>query len=169
MKQSSRLDNALFIHAAVDDAMLSTAQFRVLCHVSRRGECYACVRRMAKTCRLHADTVRKALKELVKLGWLSPPKYRTGQTTVYTVNHSKIREYPYAKSGTGAMDNERGGGYEIEGDKVYPNKISPKGIRSSNEGKEGKHISDTEAQRIFDSYPRKQNKLSALKLTTFVS
>ena len=61
------------------------------------------------------------------------------------------------------MDNEGGGGYENEGDKVYPNKISPKGMRSPNEGKEGKHISDTEAQRIYDSYPRKQNITSALK------
>ena len=61
------------------------------------------------------------------------------------------------------MDNEGEGAYETEGDKVYPNKISPKGICSSKEGKEGKHISDSGAERIFDSYPRKQNKLSALK------
>jgi len=108
--------NAIFIHAAVDEAGLTAAQFRVLCHVGRRGECYEAVANMATHCRLHADTVRKSLKELVRLGWLHRQQ-RTGTTSIYEVCHSKIREHPIGNRGSTPC--------EIEGGKVYPIKVNP--------------------------------------------
>ena len=94
--------NAIFIHAAVDDAGLTPAQFRVLCHVGRRGACFESVGNMAARCRLHADTVRRSLKELVRLGWLSR-QLRPGTTNIYEVTHLKIREHPLGKGGRGGL------------------------------------------------------------------
>jgi DNA-binding MarR family transcriptional regulator len=52
----------------LDDYGLSPAQFRVLCRIIRRGECYESVEKMAKGCRMNKDTLRKAVKALVELG-----------------------------------------------------------------------------------------------------
>ena len=152
--------NAIFIHAAVDDAGLTPAQFRVLCRVGRRGTCWESVGNMATHCRLHADTVRKSLKELVRLGWLSR-QLRPGTANLYEVNHRKIREYPLGKGGRGD--------YEKEGGEVYPTEVNPnKDICSSgderacNSGEREKANSPT-AKDIYDAYPRKQHKGEALK------
>ena len=111
--------NAIFIHAAVDDANLTPAQFRVLCHVGRRGECYEAVANMATHCRLHADTVRKALKELVQLGWLHRQR-RTGTTSIYEVCHSKIREHPIGNKGRGAYEKKGGRAMKMRETKYIP-------------------------------------------------
>ncbi len=160
--------NAIFIHAAVDDAGLTPAQFRVLCHVGRRGECFESVGNMAARCRLHADTVRRSLKELVRLGWLSR-QLRPGTTNIYEVNHLKIREYPLGKGGRGAYEKEVGGAYEKEGGEVYPTKVNPnKDICSSGDERacnsgEREKANRATARDIYEAYPRKQHKGEALK------
>ncbi len=77
------------ISAALDDAGLSAAEFRVLCAVCRRAGdgangrgCDASVGTLAKTCRLKGDTVRNALRDLVKAGWLEMTE-RPGKTSGY--------------------------------------------------------------------------------------
>lgn len=79
-----------FVHHVLDDADLSPSEFRVLMHICRRcgnmangRRCEACVETMAETCHLRPNTVRKCLKNLVALGWLSAVK-RNGATTIYT-------------------------------------------------------------------------------------
>ena len=94
-----KVDNAVFIHGNLDDLGLPPHPFRVYCHVARRGQCFASVATIAKTCRMNPDTVRKALKSLVQEGLLTA-QYRKGETTLYAVNHSKIINEPLPKGGS---------------------------------------------------------------------
>lgn len=76
-----------FIHSRLDDYGLTPAQFRVYCHICRRSNgaehpAWASVDTMASVCKLHARTVRRALKDLVKLGFLLAEN-RPGRTTHY--------------------------------------------------------------------------------------
>ena len=76
---------AAFIHSALDDYGLSPAEFRVYGHISRRagsGVAFAAVASMARVCQLHPQTVRKALKLLVKRGLISR-ETRPGMTPFY--------------------------------------------------------------------------------------
>lgn len=132
-----KVDNAVFIHGNLDDLGLRPHPFRVFCHVARRGNCFASVATIAKTCRMNPDTVRKALKGLVQEGHLTA-QYRKGETTLYAVNHSKIINEPLPKGGSTpsekegvppstnkvAHPSEKKGGhpYEKRGGKVYPTK-----------------------------------------------
>ena len=134
------MNNGLFIHCNLDDCGLRPHPFRVLCHVARRGKCFASVPTIATICRIHADTVRKALKELVQERLLIA-QYRQGMTTIYRVNHQRIingsprkeGSTPYEKKGDlpcgndGAVPPEKkvGDPSEKQGDKVYPIKDIP--------------------------------------------
>jgi len=75
-----------FIPGEIDDLGLTPQEFRVLGHVARRAGqnsvCYAGVATMAKTCRIHPDTIRKALKFLVGRGLIFA-RMRQGRTTEY--------------------------------------------------------------------------------------
>jgi hypothetical protein len=108
--------------------------------VARRDVCFASVHTIAKICRMHADTVRKALKELVHDGLLTV-EYRPGETWIYQVNHQRIINGPPRKEGStpyekkgdppstnkGVHPSENKGAdpYEKQGDKVYPIKDIP--------------------------------------------
>ena len=72
--------------ADLDDAGLSLTEFRVLAHICRRsGEdpCWAGIASIAKTCRINPKTARSAIKNLIKLGWVSEQK-RVGKTSILT-------------------------------------------------------------------------------------
>ena len=53
-----------FIPAALDDADLTPHEFRVFCHVARRGECLASIGKMSDDTGVSEPTLRKALKTL---------------------------------------------------------------------------------------------------------
>jgi hypothetical protein len=71
-----------FIHSSLDDAGLSPAEFRIYCHISRRGECFSKLESIASTCRISLPTTRKALKLLTALGMLESQR-RDGTTTKF--------------------------------------------------------------------------------------
>lgn len=81
---------SLFVPASVDDYGLSASQFRVLCHIARRGECYSTVATIANVCLLSPKTVRSALRELRSQG-LVVAKPRHGQTTIYRITDAHQR------------------------------------------------------------------------------
>jgi DNA-binding transcriptional ArsR family regulator len=134
------MKNAIFIHSNLDEWGLRPHPYRVICHVARRGECFGSVCTIAEICRMHADTVRKALKELVNAGLLIA-QYRQGMTTIYRVDHQRIINGPPRKEGSTPYEkqgdppstnkgvhpsgNKGGDPYENEGDKVYPIKVIP--------------------------------------------
>jgi hypothetical protein len=73
-----------FIPARLDDAALTLAQFRILCHIARRGQCYESGRNMAKACRINHITLWSALSFLER--WKLVEKTpRPGNSSVFTV------------------------------------------------------------------------------------
>ena len=77
------------VHSTLDDANLSSEEFRVMAHICRRcgdeengRQCDSAIGTIAKVCRLHPDTVRNAIARLVELKWVSIIE-RPGRTKVH--------------------------------------------------------------------------------------
>lgn len=76
------------IHGSLDDAGLTAEEFRVNAHVNRccggdNGEhCFSSIETIAAKCRLHPDTVRRAMKRLKELGWIDIID-RPGRSRIY--------------------------------------------------------------------------------------
>lgn len=83
-KQNNQLKT--FIPSVLDEYGLKPSVFRVYCHIARRdgGEqgAWASVASIARTCQIHPQTVRKALKFLVTEEFLTR-QTRRGATTIY--------------------------------------------------------------------------------------
>jgi hypothetical protein len=82
-------DNAgelrVFIPAKLDDYGLRPNVFRVYCHMARRAGndgAWPSIASIARVCRLHPQTVRKALRFLTANGFLVATP-RRGTTTLY--------------------------------------------------------------------------------------
>ncbi len=80
------------VHSTLDDANLSAEEFRVMAHICRRcgdeengRQCYSAIGTMAKICRLHPDTLRKAVARLVEMKWVSIIE-RPGRTKVHVAH-----------------------------------------------------------------------------------
>jgi len=91
----------LFIPAWIDEMRLTSQEFRVACHVARRGSCYASLPTIAEACRLSANTVRSSLKILVDLDVLSVQK-RPGKTAVYSIAETPL---PIPNEGIAPLPN----------------------------------------------------------------
>lgn len=74
-----------FIHSALDDYGLTMAQFRLFCHIARRGDCYESVPKMAKHCRMREETAYAALKFLEDHSLVFVQR-RQGQSSVLSIN-----------------------------------------------------------------------------------
>lgn len=77
-----------FIHSELDDFGLTTLQFRVFCHIVRRGErgtAFPGLPSMAAVCKVGVTSVRSALKELTRMKLIGV-KSRPGTSNVYTIN-----------------------------------------------------------------------------------
>jgi hypothetical protein len=85
-KTSANVSSAVFIHSLLDDYGLPASAFRIYCHVARRagkdGIAWSSVASMSEVCRLHPQTVRKALQLLVRHRFLRREQ-RKGRTTHY--------------------------------------------------------------------------------------
>lgn len=126
--ESSVLDRLAFIHSKLDEADLSPISFRVYCHVARRAGksdvCYESVSGMAKFCKLHPDSIWKALKELTAIN-LIQRENRVGRTTIFRVtklydwNPPETKGHPLKPGGT---HRKVRGDYppESKGHEVYP-------------------------------------------------
>jgi hypothetical protein len=74
----------VFIHSKLDEAGFNTSEFRVFCHVARRGECFETVNSISKHCRITEPTVRRSLQSLAAQRFLIREQ-RIGRTTLYEV------------------------------------------------------------------------------------
>lgn len=117
------MSGKLFIHSSIDDAGLTLAEFRVLCHIARRegsDGSFASYPSIAKTCRVNKDTVAKALASLCRAGWITREQ-RTGQTTIFRTSE-RIRkegigdESTYPKRGDTTHPKRRDSRYPKTGD-----------------------------------------------------
>ena len=116
----------LFVHGAVDDYGFSLAEFRVLCAIARRGECYEGVPRLARRCRINRDTAWAALKVLTACGCIQR-QARFGRTTLLRLNPlSQWR--PGGKGGSAGKRGRRATEMRgwVPGGNKGPQSISPK-------------------------------------------
>jgi Helix-turn-helix domain len=78
----------IFVHSSLDDLGLSATEFRVFCHLARRGAkdeyCRPGHESIAKICKLEIKTVRKALASLEQRGMIRVES-RPGETNVYVL------------------------------------------------------------------------------------
>ena len=74
--------HAAFIHSKLDEYGLTPVQFRIFCHIERRGECFSTAAVIAQCCRVHRNTVWPALKFL-KNRKMIEATHRTGLTTIF--------------------------------------------------------------------------------------
>jgi hypothetical protein len=84
-----------FIPSWLDDLGLGSREFRVLCHLWRRGETHSTAATIATVCRIKRETVFAILNDLEKLG-LIHREHRAGRTTLIQ---------PVPPNGTGKQSN----------------------------------------------------------------
>lgn len=102
---------APFIPAWLDDLGLDSREFRVYCHVLRRGECWEASEEIAEHCRMNRKTVYAVLSRLEARG-LVEVEHRPGRTTVYrprlpSIDPQEFEEQPIPKEATGEADPTR--------------------------------------------------------------
>lgn len=79
-----------FIPAWLDDLNLSLKQFRLYCHIGRRGNCFDSVATMVRVCRIDRHAIRGTIAELIKLGLITATE-RPGQSTLYVLADTESR------------------------------------------------------------------------------
>jgi hypothetical protein len=70
-----------FIPSRLDDYGLSLAEFRLVCHVARRGICHEAIPNMARVCRMDVKTMKRCIKATVRLNILHR-QFRKGETLI---------------------------------------------------------------------------------------
>lgn len=92
MTQTKQPKNLLFIHSILDEGGLTPNEFRLICHISRRGECYASLATIAEVTRISVRTIQKTLKSLVEKG-LVLKDTKPGRTDIYRLpDHESLVE-----------------------------------------------------------------------------
>jgi hypothetical protein len=161
---------------------LSAAAFRVYCHLSRRdglAGAWAAVKTIASVCRLHPQTVRKALRLLTRHHLVSR-EFRCGQTTVYRLTPASAWQPPThidgdpgetdtkASVSAGGLpkgiqvkpsETEVAKGNPIEG---YPKKVNPHSPPRRDCVNDNVSMTSPE-EEIYAAYPRKIGQPVALR------
>jgi DNA-binding MarR family transcriptional regulator len=80
--QKSTYKGIAFIHADLDLYGLNPYQFRIYCHIARRGQCYSSLKTIANICKMSVRKTQYCLKELEELDLISKV-IREGKTDIY--------------------------------------------------------------------------------------
>lgn len=175
----------MFVHSRLDEAGLSPAEFRVYGNLVRRANCgvaWPSIGNIAKVCRLHPQTVRKAIRELVfrNMVQIEP---RAGETSRYLVTPvslwSPIPRIDPLASNTPPSNAQGTPDKPMDGNpsETDAGKGNPK---EGDQGKEIQSLADAreesvthpsvisislekKAVAIFESYPRKAARKPALQ------
>jgi hypothetical protein len=143
-EQSTRGFNVIFIHSTLDDAGLTPDQFRVFAHVSRRassGKCTAAGATMAKICRIHPDTLKRCIAELVRRKMLNKTE-RPGRTNLWRITSpdewdltcntvdgkrkpGRPKAYPLETKGGDPLETKGGDPLETKGAEGSPSQGDP--------------------------------------------
>ncbi len=82
--------NVIFIHSALDEYPLTPEEFRVYAHYARRAGvdgAYPAIASVAKRCRMHEDTARQCLHNLLSYKMLAAQE-RPGRSTLYRLTRA---------------------------------------------------------------------------------
>ena len=117
----------IFVHSCLDDAGLSTSEFRVYCHLARRaggGDAFPSAESIAETCKMNKDTAWRALKTLGERRMIRKAQ-RVGMSNIYSLTlpeewmglaecegWRKRGGDPYIPPGGGGKEGVGGGGKE---------------------------------------------------------
>lgn len=159
--QETRGFNILFIHSSLDDAKLTASEFRVFAHLSRRagdGASWASVETMATTCRLHPDTVWKALKGLEQRRMIRR-ETRHGKTSL--IRLTAPSEWLMTEPTPQSQAPESEGWHPPESEGHHPPESEGHEGNPTRVSKEGDPISP-EVLEIYQTYPLKVGKPKAL-------
>lgn len=74
--------NLIFIHSAIDEAGLDVYEFRLLCHIARRGRCFASLSTTAEICQMSIRKAQSTIKSLLEKKLIEEHR-RDGRTNVY--------------------------------------------------------------------------------------
>jgi hypothetical protein len=94
-------DRLPFIPKVLDDFGFTPAQFRVICRVARRGDCFEAIPNMAAGCRLDVKTVKIVIRALTNCGVLKKQS-RLGRTSIFKLTPSSQWRSPSPKHTLGA-------------------------------------------------------------------
>jgi hypothetical protein len=103
----------IIIPAELDDAGLSPAAFRILCHLIRRGAAqesgaWGSVKNMASLCKMDLERVKISLKDLIESGWIERIS-RPGFTSIYRLL-PQAEKQPRRKNNPGGISDHPPGG-----------------------------------------------------------
>jgi hypothetical protein len=103
----------IIIPAELDDAGLSPAAFRILCHLIRRGAAqesgaWGSVKNMATLCKMDLERVKISLKDLIESGWIERIS-RPGFTSIYRLLPQSGKQ-PRRESHPGGISDHPPGG-----------------------------------------------------------
>lgn len=172
----------VFIHSSLDDYGLSAPVFRVYCHLARRDGrdgAWSAVKDIASVCRLHPQTVRKALRLLTGHHLVSR-EFRCGQTTVFRLTPASAWQPPTHINGdpcetdtkasvsagslpkriqSNPSEKDAVEGNPVEGD---PKKEDPHSPPKGDSVKDT-DSSSSQAEAIYAAYPKKVGRPAALR------
>jgi hypothetical protein len=178
-------DHCQFIvHSLLDDLPLNPVEFRLYAHAVRRGSLgglyWESVPKAAKHCGVRPDTLRRALKRLLKLRLFSLHEKPPGRTWTYCVNDPALWSFqPLPKQDGGpksrGVSNREGSPPEVGqgGGSLFRGgtppetgytKVSPEGIpeREHNKGLGGAAVT-VQVLAIYEAYPKHVCKPPGLK------
>lgn len=89
-----------FIPSALDDFGFTPAQFRIVCRVARRGDCFESIPNMAAGCRLAVKTVKAVIHTLTNRG-VFEKQSRPGRTSIFKLAHFAQWRQPSPKETLG--------------------------------------------------------------------
>lgn len=90
-----------FIPSTLDDFGFTAAQFRSVCRVARRGDCYESIPKMAAGCRLDIKTMKTVIRTLTSCGVLEKEP-RQGRTSIFRLAPFAQWQQPSPKDTRGA-------------------------------------------------------------------
>lgn len=176
--------NTIFVHSRLDDYGLPAPVFRVYCHLARRagrGSAWPAVAGIARVCRVHPQTARKALRVLIEHR-LVLPEIRPGRTTLYRLTAPSVwqppkhidgdpseTDTPVSVSQGGTAKAVQGRPSEMDTAEGNPSEGNPnKGTQIPPKAPKGANVKDTAlslspAESIYAAYPKKVGRPAALR------
>jgi hypothetical protein len=174
----------VFVHSYLDDYGLPPAAFRVYCHLARRAGhrgAWPAVKSIARVCRLHPQTVRKALR-LLMAHYLLRGEPRRGETTIYHLMHpstwqpptrmddgpleietplSEVQESTAKGNQAPPSETDIAKGNPLEGNQRKVIHISP--VSFNGEKLKFTDLHAPQVEEIYAAYPRRVGKPAALR------
>lgn len=151
---TSRKQSPWFITAELDDfgverdknkvvsSLLPPYEFRLLCHIVRRGSCWESIPNMAKHCRMSKDRAWQAVRRLVELRLITKIEGKNGRSNTYMANTPT-----HQGNGTGSKHNPSGkrDAHPPRIRDTYPSgkrdtKVIPKGSKKKGDSKSSSDV-----------------------------